>query len=207
MLKIIEVVTGPMYNFRALNNKSGVIAWTHGWHFRLLFLVTGISLWGFFFGFVFGGVFLFCFVLFLVFVIILLFRSAPTVYGSSQARGRIRATAAGLLAYTTATATTDPSHICNPHHSSRQHWILNPMSEAGDRTFILMDPSQVHYHWAMTGTPISLCFHLVPLYGMTLARGSRTGTGKVGCPLIAGHLPTTPWNHWTKQAQRACLIL
>uniref|UniRef100_A0A8D0ZDY0 C2 DOCK-type domain-containing protein n=1 Tax=Sus scrofa TaxID=9823 RepID=A0A8D0ZDY0_PIG len=29
--------------------------------------------------------------------------------------------------------------ICNLHHSSRQHWILNPLSEARDRTCILMD--------------------------------------------------------------------
>ena len=37
-----------------------------------------------------------------------------------------------LLAYTTATATWDPSHVCNLHHSSWQHWILNPQREARD---------------------------------------------------------------------------
>ena len=36
-----------------------------------------------------------------------------------------------LLAYTTSTATPDPSHVCNLHHSSRQRRILNPLSEAG----------------------------------------------------------------------------
>jgi len=30
-----------------------------------------------------------------------------------------------LWAYTTAMAMPDPSHICNLHHSSWQHWILN----------------------------------------------------------------------------------
>ena len=35
-----------------------------------------------------------------------------------------------LLAYTTVTATWDPSLICDPHHSLRQCWILNPLSEA-----------------------------------------------------------------------------
>ena len=35
-----------------------------------------------------------------------------------------------LLAYTMATAMQDPSHICDLHHSSRQCWILNPLSEA-----------------------------------------------------------------------------
>ena len=32
------------------------------------------------------------------------------------------------------------------HHSSRQHQILNPLSQARDRTCILMDTSRVHYH-------------------------------------------------------------
>ena len=37
-------------------------------------------------------------------------------------------------AYTTVTATWDPSSICDLHHSSRQHQILNPLSKARDRT-------------------------------------------------------------------------
>ena len=44
-----------------------------------------------------------------------------------------------LLAYIIATATPDPSHVCNPHHSSWQYWILNPLSEARDQTV---------YNWA-----------------------------------------------------------
>ena len=42
-----------------------------------------------------------------------------------------------LPAYITATATRDPSHICDLHHSSQQHWILNPLSEARNRTINL----------------------------------------------------------------------
>ena len=45
--------------------------------------------------------------------------------------------------YTTATAKRDPSSVCDPHHSSWQHRILNPLSEARDRTCFLMDTSQV----------------------------------------------------------------
>ena len=39
---------------------------------------------------------------------------------------------------TTATAMPDPSHICDLHHSSQQHRIPDPLSEARDRTLILM---------------------------------------------------------------------
>ena len=46
-----------------------------------------------------------------------------------------------VLAYTTVTATWDPSLVCDPYHSSWQPWILNPLSEARDQTLILMDTS------------------------------------------------------------------
>ena len=42
-----------------------------------------------------------------------------------------------MPAYTTATATPDPSFVCDLHHSSWQHWILNPLSKARDQTHIL----------------------------------------------------------------------
>ena len=48
-----------------------------------------------------------------------------------------------LLAYTTATAMPDPSHVCDIYHSSQQHQILNPLSNARDRTHILMDNSWI----------------------------------------------------------------
>ena len=63
-------------------------------------------------------------------------------YGSSQARGQIGAVA---LAYATATAAPDPSHICELHCSSWQHHILNPWSKARDRTCVLMNASQIHF--------------------------------------------------------------
>ena len=43
------------------------------------------------------------------------------------------------LAYTTATATPDPSYICNLYCSLRQHQILNPLIEARDQSCILTD--------------------------------------------------------------------
>ena len=51
-----------------------------------------------------------------------------------------------LLAYITATAKWDLSRICDVLLSSQQHWILNPLSEAKDRTYILMHTSRTRYH-------------------------------------------------------------
>ena len=48
-----------------------------------------------------------------------------------------------LMAYTAATAMPDPSYICDLHHSSGQHQIPNPLSEARDGTLILIDTNQV----------------------------------------------------------------
>ena len=46
------------------------------------------------------------------------------VYGSAQARGE---TGAAAAATATATAMPDSSHICDLYHSSKQHWVLNPL--------------------------------------------------------------------------------
>ena len=56
-------------------------------------------------------------------------------------------------AYATATAMRDLSLVCSLHHSSRQHWILNPLSEAKDRTRNLIVPSQIRFCCATMGTP------------------------------------------------------
>ena len=48
-----------------------------------------------------------------------------------------------LPACTTATATLDPSRICDLCCISWQHRILNPMMEARDQTGILMDAGQI----------------------------------------------------------------
>ena len=57
-----------------------------------------------------------------------------------------------LLAYTTATATQDLSHVWDLYHSSQQRRILNPLSKARDQTSILMDTSQIHFRC----TPFSI---------------------------------------------------
>ena len=60
--------------------------------------------------------------------IFFLFIAAPVAYGSSQARGRIRAAAASLRH---SQAILDPSLICDQHHSLQQCQILNPLSKGG----------------------------------------------------------------------------
>ena len=50
-----------------------------------------------------------------------------------------------LPVYTTATATPDPSLVCDLHCSSQQRQILNPLTGAWDQTRILMDAGRVHY--------------------------------------------------------------
>ena len=57
-----------------------------------------------------------------------------------------------LPAYTTATAMPDPSCNCDLHQSSRQRPILNPLSEARGQTWVLVDTSQLRFHWATMGT-------------------------------------------------------
>ena len=88
-----------------------------------------------------SNVFLFCFVL--------LFRDALEAHGSSQARGQIGATPAGLCH---SHSNTGSSCICDLHRSSWQHWIPDPLSEARDQTCILMDISWIHLCCATTGT-------------------------------------------------------
>ena len=44
------------------------------------------------------------------------------------------------------------SRVCNLHHSSQRCQILNPPSEARDRTHIFMDTSWAHYRWATAGS-------------------------------------------------------
>ena len=63
------------------------------------------------------------------FCLLSFFRATPAAYGGSLARGLIGAGPAGLHQ---SHSNTRLSHVCNLHHSSRQHQILSPLSEARD---------------------------------------------------------------------------
>ena len=69
-----------------------------------------------------------------------------------------------LLAYAMATAMWDPSPVCDLHHSSWQHRILNPLSEARDQTCNLVVPSQIHFCYTVMGTPIYIIIYKVSVY-------------------------------------------
>ena len=62
-----------------------------------------------------------------------------------------------------ATATRDPSRICNLHHSSQQRRILNSLSEARDRTCHLMVTSRIRFHCTTKGSPDFILQHYLIL--------------------------------------------
>ena len=66
-----------------------------------------------------------------------------------------------LPAYTTAAATWDPSCVCDPHHSSWQDKILNPLSKARYPPCVLMDTSQVLNPLSYSGNSYMHYFYLI----------------------------------------------
>ena len=102
-------------------------------------------------------------------------------------RGLIGAAAACLHH---GTARHDPSHVCNPHHSSRQRQILNPLSGPRNGTRVLVDPSHVHRGCAAAGGPESsfcLTFHPRTLdlessaWWRSRGMGQSVGPGRLLC--------------------------
>ena len=115
-----------------------------------------------------------------------------------------------LQAYTTATATRDPSRVCdltyttahsqvcNLHHISQQCQIPDPLSEARDRTCILTDTKWIHFHCSIMGTPFPAILisrlKLLGWWSQGLTRGTHRTHRKrgqeglqVSCGLLANH--------------------
>ena len=88
-----------------------------------------------------------------------LFMATPAAYRSSRLGVKLELQ---LPAYATATttATLDPSHVCDPWHSSQQRGILNPLSEARDRTHIHPhgDYISMNHNGNSTSQLFDICF-------------------------------------------------
>ena len=82
-----------------------------------------------------------------------------------------------LPADTTVTATQNPSHVCDLHHSSRQQGFLNFLSEVRGRTRILMDTSQILFHCATMRAPRKAILNRVVREGPTYSEDRRLGEG------------------------------
>ena len=78
------------------------------------------------------------------------FRASPAAYGSSQARGHIRAAAASLR-HSHSNAGSELHLWPTPQFTATP--ILNPLSEARDGNCTLKNTSLVDYCWAIMGTP------------------------------------------------------
>ena len=53
------------------------------------------------------------------------------------------------------------SLVCDLHHSSQHHQILNPLSKGRDQTHNLMVTSQIRFRCATTGTPWRQKFYII----------------------------------------------
>ena len=95
-----------------------------------------------------------------------------------------------LPAYATATATQDLNCICDLHHSSWQHWLLNPLSKVRDRNWNLMVPSWIRFHCATTGTPIP------PSLNHLVSSGK-----KVLILLLSDNFSYSPYKLWASCSQ------
>ena len=107
------------------------------------------------------GFFCFCFFFFFFFVCLRSrphHREVPRLGVKSELK---------LLAYTTATAMPDSSHVCDLCHSSQQCRLFSPLSKARDQTHVLIDSRQVHYCWTTTELQEFVGFFYISFYGST----------------------------------------
>ena len=93
--------------------------------------------------------------------------------------GRIRAAAAGLHH---SHSNTGLRRVSDPHHSSRQRQILNPLSGGRDRTRTLMVPRRIRFCCATTATPAAPCWRefLDPILFVCPKWAKRVGSDSGG---------------------------
>ena len=107
-----------------------------------------------------------------------LFRAALMACGGSQVRGWIGTTAA-VLCHSHSNSRSEP--CLQPTPRSWQRRIFNPLREARDQTHILMDASQICFHWATMGTPTIVIFFQVRWVQWVLMKARIWWNFKVAC--------------------------
>jgi len=93
-------------------------------------------------------------ILLYLFFVFCLFRATPMAYGNSQARSNSQSYSLWPTPQPQQLRIQDSSVTYTTAHSNAR--ILYPLNKARDWTCILVDASQIHFCWAMTGTPF--CF-------------------------------------------------
>ena len=78
------------------------------------------------------------------------FRAPPTACGESQVRGRIQRCSHWPTPQSQQRQIWAASVTL--HHSSRQCQILNPLNKARNQAWVLLDTSQICFHWATMGS-------------------------------------------------------
>ena len=115
-----------------------------------------------------------------------------------------------LLSHATATATRDPSLICDLHCSSQQCQVPDPLSKARDSTYTIMDSFLLHH----SGNSLFLVFKEVQKYNFIVVinniSNKRDGSGymsytrNINIILLSDrnqpkHLYLLFANHWSPQ--------
>ena len=121
------------------------VSWSSKWQLHLS--CSGQKPWGH----LRSSSHLFIYLFTYLFIFVFLGLSIPRARESSQARDPNGAVATSLHHSHSNTGS-------RPRLRPTPQLILNPLSEARDRTRVFMDTSQVHYHWAMRGTPCPFYF-------------------------------------------------
>ena len=114
-----------------------------------------------------------------------------------------------LWAYTTATATTtsDPSHVCDLHHSPQQSQILNPLSEARNRTCNFMVPSWIYFHCTTMGTLLTFYFKtLLAKFNITCDWPHPKGHNATLSIQIKMFSETNIHETWIRIASQSCTV-
>ena len=115
-----------------------------------------------------------------------LFRATPVAYGGSQARGRIQRwnhqpipqPQQGQIQAVSATYT-----IAHGNTGS-----LKPWADTRDRSYILMDPSQICFHCAMMGTPTNTTINYHDIRVRILPAFKP-----LDCVIVKALAATSPW--------------